>query len=69
MRQCEMIWPIIWGGSVPWRDHVMGHTPVESMQRGLIHRYGDIVLYLAISLKIGLLAHHRGDFAELALDS
>jgi hypothetical protein len=32
-------------------------------------RYGDIVLYLAISLKIGLLAHHRGDFAEPALDS
>ena len=32
-------------------------------------RYGDIVLHLAISLKIGFLAHHRGDFAELALDS
>src|SRR5437870_9690277 len=32
-------------------------------------RYGDIVLYLAISVKIGLLAHHRADFAELALDS
>src|SRR6516162_7320662 len=29
----------------------------------------DIVLYLATSLKTGLLAHHHDDFAELALDS
>jgi hypothetical protein len=36
---------------------------------GFTGRYGDIVLHLAISLKIGFLAHHRGDFAELALDS
>ena len=36
-------------------------------RRGL--RCGDIVLYLAMSLKTGLLALHPGDFAELALDS
>src|ERR1700730_9647261 len=28
-----MIWPIIWGASVPWRDHVMSHTAGESTER------------------------------------
>ena len=32
-------------------------------------RCGDIMLYLAMSLKTLIVAHHSTDFAELALDS
>jgi hypothetical protein len=46
-----------------------GVTPGKEVACGYDGRYGDIVLHLAISLKIGLLARDRGDFAELALDS
>ena len=53
--------------SLHWRKSA--RCPRTPHARRHHRRYGDIVLHLAISLKIGFLAHHRGDFAELALDS
>src|ERR1700758_3249870 len=45
--------------SDPWAEDAGGHDG----------RCSDIVLYLAMFLKTGLLALHPGDFAELAIDS
>ena len=60
---------------MPWQIPVEALDSEGIRQRATNFKNGyhlrccDIVLYLATSLKTGLLAHHHGDFAELALDS